>query len=106
MLIDNPLKRVQVDCLIAFAHSRISGIAGKEQQGVNIFQNKDLIKVTNEIGHELEDLLKDLATVELINQKISNKNNIGLANMYYHHYTKLLDLLDSAIPKDGQMIGD
>ena len=104
MLIDNPLKRVQVDCLIAFAHSRIAGIAGKEQQGVNIFQNEDVIKVTNEIGHELEDLLKDLATVELINQKISNKNNIGLANMYYHHYTKLLDLLDSAIPKDGQMI--
>ena len=105
MLIDNPLKRVQVDCLIAFAHSRIAGIAGKEQQGVNIFQNEDVIKVTNEIGHELEDLLKDLATVELINQKISNKNNIGLANMYYHHYTKLLDLLDSAIPKDGPSAG-
>ena len=105
MLIDNPLKRVQVDCLIAFAHSRIAGIAGKEQQGVNIFQNEDVIKVTNEIGHELEDLLKDLATVELINQKISNKNNIGLANMYYHHYIMLLDLLDSAIPKDGPSAG-
>ena len=24
--------------------------------------------------------------------------------MYYHHYTKLLDLLDASIPKDGQMI--
>lgn len=24
--------------------------------------------------------------------------------MYYHHYTKLLDLLDASIPKDGHMI--
>ena len=41
MLIDNPLKRVQVDCLIAFAHSRIAGIAGKEhlrdQKGLYFF---------------------------------------------------------------------
>ena len=104
MLIDNLLKRVQVDCLIAFAHSRISGVAGKEQKGVEIFENKQIRQITNEVGHELEDTLKDLATIETINQKISNKNNIGLANMYHHHYTKLLDLLDSAIPKDGEMI--
>ena len=40
----------------------------------------------------------------IINEKISNKNNIGLANMYHHHYTKLLNLLDKSIPKNGQMI--
>lgn len=104
MLVDNPLKRVQVDCLIAFAHSRIAGVAGQEQEGVKIFQNAEVDKVTAEVGKEIEDSLKDLATIEIINSKIGNKNNIGLANMYYHHYIKLLDLLDKSIPKDGHMI--
>lgn len=40
---------------MAFCHSRNSWNCWKEQQGVNIFQNKDVIKVTNEIGHELEN---------------------------------------------------
>ena len=70
MLIDNLLKKVQVDCLIAFAHSRISGVAGKEQKGVEIFENKQIRQITNEVGHELEDILKVLATIETINQKI------------------------------------
>lgn len=104
MLVDNPLKRVQVDCLIAFAHSRIAGVAGQKQEGVKIFQNKEVDKITSEVGREIEDSLKDLATIEIINSKIGNKNNIGLASMYYHHYTKLLDLLDASIPKDGYMI--
>ena len=104
MLVDNPLKRVQVDCLIAFAHSRIAGVAGKEQEGVKIFQNAEVDKITAEVGKEIEDSLKDLATIEIINSKIANKNNIGLANMYYHHYTKLLNLLDASILKDGNMI--
>ena len=104
MLVDNPLKRVQVDCLIAFAHSRIAGVAGKEQEGVKIFQNAEVDKITAEVGKEIEDSLKDLATIEIINSKIANKNNIGLANMYYHHYTKLLNLLDASIPKDRNMI--
>ena len=104
MLVDNPLKMVQVDCLIAFAHSRISGVAGQEQEGIKIFQNAEVDKITAEVGKEIEDSLKDLATIEIINSKIGNKNNIGLANMYYHHYTKLLDLLDASIPKNGNMI--
>ena len=104
MLVDNPLKRVQVDCLIAFAHSRISGVAGQEQEGIKIFQNAEVDKITAEVGKEIEDSLKDLATIEIINSKIGNKNNIGLSNMYYHHYTKLLDLLDASIPKDGHLI--
>ena len=104
MLVDNPLKRVQVDCLMAFAHSRISGVAGQEQEGVKIFQNAEVDKITAEVGREIEDSLKDLATIEIINSKIGNKNNIGLSNMYYHHYTKLLDLLDASIPKDGHLI--
>jgi hypothetical protein len=104
MLVDNLLKRVQVDCLLAFAHSRIAGVAGKEQEGVKIFQNKEVDKITSEVGKEIEDSLKDLATIDIINSKIGNKNNIGLSNMYYHHYTKLLDLLDASIPKDGHMI--
>jgi hypothetical protein len=104
MLVDNLLKRVQVDCLIAFAHSRIAGVAGQEQIGVRIFKDANTDKVTAEAGKEIEDSLKGLATIEIINSKIGNKNNIGLANMYYHHYTKLLDLLDDSIPKDRHMI--
>ena len=38
---------MQVDCLIAFAHSRIAGVAGQEQEGVKIFQNKEVDKITD-----------------------------------------------------------
>ena len=44
MLIDNLLKRVQIECLLAFAHSRISGVAGKEQEGTIIFNNRYVLK--------------------------------------------------------------
>ena len=103
-LIDNPLKRVQIECLIAFAHSRITGIAGKGEQGTEIFNSDNVLKDAIESGNELSKVLEELATVETINKKISSVNNIGLSNMYHHHYTKLLNLLDNAIPKDGQMI--
>lgn len=103
-LIDNPLKRVQIECLIAFAHSRITGLAGKDQQGTEIFNSDNVLKDAIESGNELSKVLEELATVETINKKISNVNNIGLSNMYHHHYTKLLNLLDNAIPKDGFMI--
>lgn len=104
MFVDNLLKRVQTECLVAFAHSRISGVAGKGENGVNIFKNRFVQKDAVNIGKQLENCISHIATIESINEKISNKNNIGLSNMYHHHYTKLLDLLDKAIPKDGKMI--
>lgn len=104
MFIDNPLKRVQIECLIAFAHSRITGLEGKDQEGTIIFNHDNVLKEAVESGTELSKALEELATIDVINAKISSKTNIGLANMYHHHYTKLLDLLDSAIPKDGFMI--
>ena len=91
MLIDNPLKRVQVDCLMAFCHSRIAGVAGVNEKGTVIFNNDDVMNVAVESGKDLESILKEVASVEYINSKIENKNNIGLANMYHHHYNKLLN---------------
>ena len=104
MLIDNPLKRVQVDCLMAFCHSRIAGVAGANEKGTVIFNNDDVMNVTAESGKDLESILKEVASIEYINSKIENKNNIGLANMYHHHYNKLLNELDKSIPPNGQMI--
>ena len=104
MFIDNLLKRVQIECLLAFAHSRISGVAGKDQEGTVIFNNRYVLKDAVNRGKQLEEAIKDLSTIEIINQKIGNKNNIGLANMYRYHYTKLLDMLDKLIPRDGKMI--
>ncbi|MFA9240601.1 MAG: hypothetical protein ACEQSQ_12045 [Candidatus Paceibacteria bacterium] len=105
MLVDTLLKRVQTECLVAFAHSRIAGVAGRGcDDGINIFNNRYILKDVVNTGKKLEDCIKDIATIETINEKISNKNNIGLANMYHHHYTKLLNLLDKSIPKNGQMI--
>ena len=104
-LIDNPLKRVQIECLIAFAHSRIVGIAGKnETNRTDIFNNDKALKEAVESGDELSAVLSELATIETINKKINNKNNIGLASMYHYHYNKLLNLVDNAIPTGGQMI--
>ena len=50
MLVDNPLKRVQVDCLMAFCHSRIAGIAGINEKGTVIFNNDDVMNVTDPIS--------------------------------------------------------
>lgn len=102
--IDNPLKRVQIECLIAFAHSRITGISSSGASGSNIFNDDNITIEAVESGKELSTVLSELATLETINKKISNPNNIGLSNMYHYHYTKLLNLIDSSIPKDGQMI--
>ena len=60
MLIDNLLKRVQIECLLAFAHSRISGVAGKEQEGTVIFNNRYVLKDAVQRGKELEEAIKDL----------------------------------------------
>lgn len=104
MVVDNLLKKVQTECLLAFCHSRVAGIAGMDQVGEAVFKKQQVEKITVETGIELQEILKDVSTIETINKKIENKNNIGLANMYYYHYNKLLNLLDKEILKDGKMV--
>ena len=67
MLVDNPLKRVQVDCLMAFCHSRIAGIAGANEKGTVIFNRDDVMNVAVESGKDLELILKEVASIDYIN---------------------------------------
>lgn len=104
MFVDNLLKKVQIECLVAFAHSRISGVAGKGQDGVEVFENRFVLKKVVNTSRSIEDAIKDLATLEYINKKIADNKNIALSNMYHHHYTKALDIMDSLISKDETFI--
>jgi hypothetical protein len=104
MFVDNLLKQVQTECLVAFAHSRITGVAGKGEDGVEVFNNRFVQKDAVAMGKNLAEAIKDLATIETINQKISNIKSIALANMYHHHYSKLTKLMDGYIKTDQGFI--
>lgn len=104
MVVDkNTTYDIKVECLVAFIHSRISGLAGKDQNGIEVFSNKSNQKKAVYVGDEIQSTLDLLCTVEIINEKIS-KSLPFVSSMYHYHYTKLLNLLDKEIPKDGELI--
>lgn len=96
-------KIAQVECLIAFAHSRISGLQGKGQQGTQIFKNADVEKNAVESGRELEEALKDLATFEMVNNKIKQGNSY-VSCLYYNYYNKLKFLFNKHIKVGEDLI--
>lgn len=96
-------KIAQVECLVAFAHSRITGIAGNGQDGVEVFRNRFVQKEAVNHGKQLSDVLKDLAAIEIINSKITSCNN-HVAQLYYNYYSKLTYLLDKYIKSDEVFI--
>lgn len=104
MFVDNSLKQIQIECLVAFAHSRIIGIAGKGEEGVEVFKNRFVQKDAVNRGKLLSDAIKDLATIDTINEKILKTPNIAIANMYSYHYSKLTSLLDKFIAPNEQFI--
>jgi hypothetical protein len=104
MLVDNLLKLVQTECLVAFAHSRITGLAGKGEEGVEVFSNRFVQKEITNRGKVLAEAIKDLATIDYINSKISSNGHIALSNMYHHHYNKIATLLEMQLSKNPNQI--
>ena len=88
---------------MAFIHSRIIGLANDGQNEVLVFENESVTDAVTESGKDLADIIKDIATIETINNKIS-KAPILLANMYHFHYSKLSKILDTLVPLNGKLI--
>ena len=103
-LIDTLEKKIKIECLVAFIHSRITGLMndGTNVSSVvfgNRYSKKEVIKKSKDV----EDAISEVATIDKINKKIENCPK-ALANMYYFNYTKLINRLDKLIAKGEGMI--
>ena len=96
-------QQIMVECLIAFAHSRITGVAGKGQDGILIFNKKEIQQDAVESGEEMANILKELSTIETINHKIANSKG-HISCMYFNYYSKLTFLMDKHIGADEGFI--
>lgn len=104
MLVDTQEKRIKIECLIAFIHSRITGKMYDENSDVTtVFSNRYSEKNAISKGKEIEKAIEDIATIDSINLKIK-KAPILLANMYHHNYSKLIKKCDKLIKKDEGLI--
>ena len=103
-LINTLEKKIKIECLVAFIHSRITGLMndGTNVSSVvfgNRYSKKEVIKKSKDV----EDAISEVATIDKINKKIENCPK-ALANMYYFNYTKLINRLDKLIAKDEGLI--
>lgn len=96
-------KIAQVECLVAFAHSRIAGLSGKGQEGVEVFKDPTIQSEAVNSGKEMEEALKDLATIDIVNEKIGQGKGY-IPCLYYNYYTKLSYLIDKHLGKDEPLI--
>ena len=94
----NLIEQIKTECLFAFCHARINGVAGKNEKGVRIFNNQEtddfMIKSTDLLSAELSKI----ATIDSVNDKITKCPNSNIAVMYNARYNHLLNLLDASIP--------
>ena len=104
-LIDTQEKRIKIECLIAFIHSRITGKMFREEDEDNtfVFSNRYSEKDAVRKGKEIEKALEDIATIDKINDKIK-KAPVILANMYNANYSKLSNKLEKLLDKDKSLI--
>ena len=102
-LIDTLEKKIKIECLIAFIHSRITGVMNDGTNVSLVFSNRYSEKEAIKKGKEIEDAINEIATIDKINKKIE-KCPKALANMYYFNYTKLINRLDKLIAKDEGLI--
>lgn len=93
-------KEIQIECLVAFAHSRIIGLMTKdcEKENLsNVFCNIYVEKKAKNKTTEIEEYVKGLTTRDIINHKIANSSNKYIASCYHNYYMKLSDLFDKTI---------
>ena len=102
-LIDTLEKKIKIECLIAFIHSRITGVMNDGTNVSLVFSNRYSEKEAIKKGKDIEDAINEIATIDKINKKIE-KCPKALANMYYFNYTKLINRLDKLIAKDEGLI--
>lgn len=105
MVIDTQEKRIKIECLIAFIHSRITGKMFREEDEGNtfVFSNRYSEKNVVSKGKEIEKAIEDIATVDTINDKIK-KAPVILANMYNYNYLLLVNKLDKSLRENEGLI--
>ena len=94
----NLIEQIKTECLFAFCHSRINGVAGKDEEGQRIFDNQETSNFMIKSADYLSMELSKFATIDTINDKITNCNNVNISRMYNERYNHLLNLLDKSIP--------
>lgn len=104
-LIDTQEKRIKIECLVAFIHSRIAGKMFRQDDEGNtfIFSNRYSEKNVISKGKEIEKAIEDIATIDTINDKIK-KAPVILANMYNYNYLLLVNKLDKFLKEDEGLI--
>lgn len=104
-LIDTQEKRIKIECLIAFIHSRITGKMFREEDEGNtyVFTNRYSEKNVVSKGKEIEKAIEDIATIDTINDKIK-KAPVILANMYNYNYSLLVNRLDKLLKENEGLI--
>ena len=61
MVVDNLIKKVKVECLVAFAHSRILGLGGQHDNDyVEVFNNRFALKKVVNGGKSIVETIKNL----------------------------------------------
>lgn len=94
----NLIEQIKTECLFAFCHARINGVAGKDEMGERIFNSHDLDDYMIKSAETLSTELAKFGTIESVNNKITKCLNTNIAIMYNARYNHLLNLLDSSIP--------
>ena len=94
----NLIEQIKTECLFGFCHSRINGVAGKDEEGIRIFDNQETSNFMIKSADCLSIELSKFATIDTINDKITNCNNVNISRMYNERYNHLLNLLDKSIP--------
>lgn len=94
----NLIEQIKTECLFAFCHARINGVAGKDEPGERIFNSHDLDDYMIKSAETLSTELAKFGTIESVDNKITKCPNTNIAIMYNARYNHLLNLLDSSIP--------
>ena len=99
---------IQVECLVAFAHSRIIGLfatsCGIKESKDSVFNSNEVFSNAKLEALGIEEYIKDFATRDTINKKIACSKSKYIATCYNNYYLRLVDLFNKTVENGKPVI--
>lgn len=101
----NVKKRIEEECLIAFIHSRLTGLGkANNLDTTKAFEDDNLSEKAQYAGNKYSKILEKVSSFDQIQKKLSQNRSFQVCEWYYISYKSLEKIFDKHCPIGSEVI--
>lgn len=101
----NVKKRIEEECLIAFIHSRLTGLGkANNVDTTKAFEDKRLSEKAQYAGNKYSKILEKVSSFDKIQKKLAQNRSFQVCEWYYISYKSLEKIFDKHCPIGSEVI--